>query len=194
MVDRVIRLYDASETDFITTGLGAITDATSCKVTEEYNGPFELEMKYPIYGRKYGDILFRNFIYAKPNPYANPQPFRIYGITKPTDGIVTVNAAHISYDLADITCAPFSATSIVSAFANMKAAADIECPFEFWTDKITTANMETHIPYNMRALLGGIEGSILDTYRGEYEFDGYTVKLWGKRGTDRGVQIRSSGA
>lgn len=190
MVDRVIRLYDASETDFITTGLGAITDATSCKVTEEYNGPFELEMKYPIYGRKYGDILFRNFIYAKPNPYANPQPFRIYGITKPTDGIVTVNAAHISYDLADITCAPFSATSIVSAFANMKAAADIECPFEFWTDKITTANMETHIPYNMRALLGGIEGSILDTYRGEYEFDGYTVKLWGKRGTDRGVQIR----
>ena len=190
MVDRVIRLYDASETDFITTGLGALSDAISCKVTEEVNGPFELEMEYPISGRKYGEILFRNFIYAKPNPYANPQPFRIYGITKPMNGVVTINAAHISYDLADITCAPFSATSVVSAFTNMKAAADVNCPFEFWTDKTTAADMETHIPINMRSILGGMEGSILDTYRGEYEFDGYTVKLWNNRGTDRGVQIR----
>lgn len=190
MVDRVVRLYDASETDFITTGLGSLPDAISCKVTEELNGPYELELTYPISGRKYGELLFRNFIYCLPNPYANPQPFRIYGITKPIDGVVTINAEHISYDLANITCAPFSATSIVSAFTNMKAAADITCPFEFWTDKSTAVDMETHIPYNMRALLGGIEGSILDTYRGEYEFDGYTVKLWNNRGTDRGVQIR----
>jgi len=190
MVDRIIRLYDASETDFISTGLGSLSDAMSCVVTEEINGPFELEMKYPISGRKFGELLFRNFVYAKPNPYANAQPFRIYGISKPMNGIVTVNAQHISYDLADITVAPFSATSIVSAFTNMKAASDIPCPFEFWTDKSTVADMATHIPLNMRSILGGIDGSILDTYRGEYEFDGYTVKLWNNRGTDRGVSIR----
>lgn len=190
MVDRVIRLYDASESVFASTGLGSLSDAISCMVEEELNGTFELEMKYPIYGRKYEDILFRNFVYAKPNPYSNPQPFRIYGITKPMDGVVTVNAAHISYDLADITVAPFSATSVVSAFTNMKAAADVNCPFEFWTDKTTAVDMVTRIPLNMRSILGGIEGSILDTYRGEYEFDGYTVKLWNNRGTDRGVSIR----
>ena len=190
MVDRVIRLYDASETDFITTGLGSLPDAISCKVTEELNGPYELEMEYPISGRKYGDLLFRNFIYVQPNPYAAPQPFRIYGIEKPINGVVTFNAQHISYDLSDITCAPFSATSILSAFTNMKAASDVTCPFEFWTDKSTAADMATHIPLNMRSILGGIEGSILDTYRGEYEFDGYTVKLWNNRGTNRGVQIR----
>ena len=147
-------------------------------------------MTYPVDGAKFSEILFRDFIYVKPNPYANPQPFRIYSITKPINGKVTINAEHISYDMAGITVAPFSATSIVSAFTNMKAAADIECPFEFWTDKSTAADMETHIPLNMRSLLGGIEGSILDTYRGEYEFDGYTVKLWNNRGTNRGVQIR----
>lgn len=190
MVDRVIRLYDASESVFASTGLGSLSDAISCMVEEELNGTFELEMRYPIYGRKYEDILFRNFVYAKPNPYSNPQPFRIYGITKPMDGVVTVNAAHISYDLADITVAPFSATSVVSAFTNMKAAADVNCPFEFWTDKTTAVDMVTRIPLNMRSILGGIEGSILDTYRGEYEFDGYTVKLWNNRGTDRGVSIR----
>ena len=190
MVDRIIRLYDASETAFISTGLGSLFDAISCKVIEELNGPFELEMTYPVDGSKYREILFRNFIYVKPNPYASPQPFRIYSITKPINGKVTINAEHISYDMAGITVAPFSATSIVSAFTNMKAAADIECPFEFWTDKSTAADIETHFPLNMRSLLGGIEGSILDTYRGEYEFDGYTVKLWNNRGTDRGVQIR----
>lgn len=190
MVDRVIRLYDASESVFASTGLGSLSDAISCMVEEELNGTFELEMRYPIYGRKYEDILFRNFVYAKPNPYSNPQPFRIYGITKPMDGVVTVNAAHISYDLADITVAPFSATSVVSAFTNMKAAADVNCPFEFWTDKTTAVDMVTRIPLNMRSILGGIEGSILDTYRGEYEFDGYTVKLWNNRGINRGVSIR----
>ena len=190
MVDRIIRLYDASENAFISTGLGSLSDAISCKVAEELNGPYELTMEYPIYGRRFEEILFRNFVYAKPNPYANPQPFRIYGISKPMNGIVTVNAQHISYDLTDITVAPFSATSIVSAFTNMKASADVNCPFEFWTDKSTAADMATKVPLNMRSILGGIEGSILDTYRGEYEFDGYTVKLWNNRGIDRGVSIR----
>lgn len=190
MVDRIIRLFDSSETAFVSTGMGSLQDAIDGVVTETLNGPYELEMEYPVSGRKYSDILFRNFIFVKPNPYSNPQPFRIYNISKPMNGIVTINAQHISYDLANISVAPFSATSVVSAFTNMKAAADVNCPFEFWTDKTTVADMETHVPINMRQLLGGMEGSILDTYRGEYEFDGYTVKLWNNRGTDRGVSIR----
>lgn len=190
MVDRVIRLFDSSETAFVSTGLGSLQDAIDCIVTEELNGPFELEMEYPVSGSKFGELLFRNFIFVKSNPYANPQPFRIYNISKPMNGIVTINASHISYDLADISVAPFSATSVVSAFTNMKASADVNCPFEFWTDKSTAADMETHVPINMRKILGGMEGSILDTYRGEYEFDGYTVKLCNNRGTDRGVSIR----
>lgn len=190
MVDRIIRLFDSSETAFVSNGLGSLQDAIKCLVTEEVNGPFELEMTYPLTGYKFDNIAFRNIIFAKSNPYSNPQPFRIYNISKPMDGKVTVNAQHISYDLADITVAPFSATNVVSAFANMKAASDVTCPFEFWTDKQTAADIATYFPLNMRSILGGREGSILDTYRGEYEFDGYTVKLWNNRGTDRGVAIR----
>lgn len=190
MVDRIIRLFDSSETAFVSNGLGSLQDAIKCLVTEELNGPFELEMTYPLTGSKFDNIAFRNIIFAKSSPYANPQPFRIYNISKPMDGKVTVNAQHISYDLADITVAPFSATNVVSAFANMKAASDVPCPFEFWTDKQTAVDIATHFPLNMRSILGGREGSILDTYRGEYEFDGYTVKLWNNRGADRGVAIR----
>ena len=44
-------------------------------------------------------------------------------------------------------------------------------------------------PSSMRSLLGGVDGSILDVYGGEYEFDKFNVKLWNKRGADRGVAL-----
>ena len=46
------------------------------------------------------------------------------------------------------------------------------------------------VPGSLRSLLGGVEGSVLDVYGGEYEWDNTTVKLHSQRGTDRGVTIR----
>ena len=40
-----------------------------------------------------------------------------------------------------------------------------------------------------RAALGGTEGSILDVYGGEYEFDNYTIRLHKNRGRDTGIVI-----
>jgi phage-related protein len=37
-------LYDKDETEFKTNGLGRLSDAISCIVTEERNGIYELEM------------------------------------------------------------------------------------------------------------------------------------------------------
>lgn len=191
MVDRMMTLFESTERTFNTNGIGPLPDAISSKVTEETNSVYELEMTYPITGMNYSELTFRRLIYAKPNPYANRQPFRIYSLSKPLDGIVTIYARHISYDLSDYTASPFSAISIMSAFTNLRAAVDVEdFPFDFWTDKETAADMVTNIPLSVRSILGGIEGSILDTYRGEYEFDGFTVKLWNNRGADRGVSIR----
>lgn len=46
------------------------------------------------------------------------------------------------------------------------------------------------MPASIRSRLGGVQGSILDVYGGEYEFDMYTVKLWNSRGQNRGVTLR----
>lgn len=190
MVDRLIRLFESTDSDFSTNGIGTLTDAIDCSVTEELNGKYEMSMTYPISGKNFREIQYKRSILVKPNPYSNPQPFRIYGISKPLNGEVTVNAEHISYDLSRYTAAPFSAGSVLTAFQNLVAAMDVPSPFTFWTDKQTSANIETIKPLTVRSILGGIEGSILDTYRGEYEFDGYTVKLWNNRGSNRGVTIR----
>ncbi len=38
-------LYEATETEFISNGMGRLSDAISCKVTEERNGQYELELQ-----------------------------------------------------------------------------------------------------------------------------------------------------
>lgn len=186
----MIVLFESVSTEFITNGLGALPDAISCVVTEERNGEYELEMEYPITGKRYSDLLLRRIIVAKSNPYSDAQPFRIYSISKPINGVVTINAEHISYDLSGIPVSPFSSDSVVSALVKMKEASTVPCPFAFWTDKTTKATIEVTKPSSIRSLLGGVKGSILDVYGGEYEFDKYTVKLHNSRGTNRGVTIR----
>ena len=107
----MILLYPSEETAFADNGLGALSDAVSCTVTEARNGEFELQMEYPLTGIHYGEIAARRLLTVKPSPTADPQPFRIYRITRPLGGKVTVYARHISYDLSGVTVAPFTASS-----------------------------------------------------------------------------------
>ena len=183
-------LYSATETDFSHNGLGILGDCVSCDVTEEANGIFELVMQYPMGGIHYEDIADRSIIKAKADQFRDPQLFRVYSISKPISGIVTVSAEHISYDLSGIPVAPFTAGSVSLALADLKNNAVTDCPFDFWTDKDTGGTFSVSVPSSIRSRLGGVDGSILDVYGGEYEFDNYTVKLHNNRGMNRGVSIR----
>lgn len=183
-------LFPQGTTDYSTNGLGRLADATDCTVTEERNGQYELEMKYPITGIHFDQIAHSKIIYAQPADGKKAQPFRIYSISKPLNGIVEVKAEHISYQMSHIPVSPFTAQSVGSALATLKSSAAEDCPFEFWTDKSTVASFEVKTPSSMRSLLGGQQGSILDIYGGEYEFDEYTVKLHNERGFNRNVTLR----
>ena len=189
MDDLTPYLYDSSEFSFTSNGIGNLKDAASCKVTEERNGAFELEMEYPTSGAFYDEIKMGRYILARPAPRRDPQAFEIYRITKPIDDLVTIYAQHISYRLSKIPLSPFTAEDIQGAFQKIPQNVLEPCPFTFWTDKITVAHYETDVPASLRSRLGGSSGSFLDVYGGEYEFDQFTVKLWNHRGADRGVQI-----
>lgn len=183
-------LFKATAKSFDNNGIGILSDAAFCEVTEERNGAFELVLDYPMSGIHFNKIEHRSIIFAKPNQTADAQPFRVYRITKPINGMVTVYAKHISYDLSGIAVTPFEAGSAAAALQALKSNSVGENPFEFWTDKSTVATMNVKTPASVRAMLGGVAGSVLDTYGGEYEFDGYTVKLYNKRGENRGVSVR----
>lgn len=185
----MIKLFESTATSYTTNGLGTLSEAVSCTVTEELNGIFELDVSYPITGKRYADLLLRQIIVAKPNPYSTPQPFRIYSISKPIKGIVTVKAEHISYDLTGYPVQPFTAADVATAFVNLSNASVLETPFTFTTDKAVAADLAVIKPTSIRSVLGG-SGSILELYGGEYEFDNYAVRLLEQRGTNRGVSIR----
>ena len=90
-------LFKANAMDFSTYGIGVLADCISCEVTEERNGAYELVLQYPVTGGNYGELSSERIIKAKPNDTADDQAFRIYRITTPIDGVVTVYAQHISY-------------------------------------------------------------------------------------------------
>ena len=190
MVDSIITLFESTETAFATNGLGSLPDAISCLVEEEINGEYELEMEYPVDGRRYSDLVLRRIIFTKIDPTSKGQPFRIYAISKPINGVVTINAQHISYDLSGYPLKPFSATDIQKTFTGLKTNSVENHPFIFSSDKNLTLPFSLKTPVSTRLALGGMEGSVLDVYRGEYEWDKFNVILHTKRGVNRGVTIR----
>ena len=182
-------LFGAGAATYETQGLGALADALTCEISEELNGEYELEMTYPVSGRRYADLKNRCIIVAKPDPYRGEQPFRIYRITRPLNGVITVYARHISYDLSGVPVTPFTAASAAAAMQALASHAAVSSPFSFWTDISSGASVAVAVPTSTRAVLGGTDGSILDTYHGEYEWDGFTVRLRSHRGQDNGVRI-----
>lgn len=184
-------LYDSTETAFTSNGLGRLSDCTSCTVTEERNGVYELEAVYPITGAHYGDIEEGKIILAQPFDGGLAQPFVIYKITRPLSGLVTINAEHISYRLNNIVVLPFTAGSLAQVMADLPQYSATTNPFRFTTDVNAVIDYANETPRECRAILGGQQGSILDVYGPyDYEFNRFDVILHTRRGADNGVTLR----
>lgn len=182
-------LYDSRETKFNHNGIGKLADAQSCTVTEKRNGSYELKLICPADGIHAEMLEEGNIILAKPSDTMQPQPFRIYKITTPIDGKLEVQARHISYQLNFITVSPFSVSGCAGAMQGLKSHAASDCPFSVWTDVASSAMFTVSVPASFRNCLGGMDGSVLDTFGGEFEWDRYTVKFHRARGADHNVHI-----
>lgn len=181
-------IYGAGEQSFTSNGLGRVSEAVLCTVTEELNGIFEAELQVPITDPFYQEIKLQRIIYCKT---ANgKQPFEIYKISKPLNGVVTVYLQHLSYRLAKMTALPLTATSCQDALEKLIAYADDGADWAVWTDKDIENAWTLSNPRSIRNCLGGEQGSVLQLFGGEYEWDHRTVKLHTHRGADNHVWIR----
>jgi len=187
----MIRLYGSNETNFITNGIGVLSDCVSCTVTEELNGMYELEMEYPINGSRYGDIRLGRYIYAQPAVASPPEPFEIYKISRPIGGIISVYAQHYSYKTSSIPIVPatplyFSNKSPSSLFEEIVASAP-EGYNDFTLESdLGSADYELTEPKSLRSILGEMQ----EIYGGEFRWSKNTIYLNKHRGVDNGVTIR----
>lgn len=176
------------------TKIGWLSECTECEVTEERNGVYELELVCPIGATHANEIVTDCYIKAKPNQTSTNQLFHIYKVSKPINGEFTVYAEHVSYILSGYPVPTVSASgnaqvainAILTAAKNQLGKAT---GFTAATTDITLSSSINLSNVSARAALGGVEGSVLYTYGGEYEFDNYTIKLHKARGKDNGVRI-----
>ena len=185
-------LYEKDETAFASNGICRLRDCISCVCTEERNGIYECEFEYPIDGANFSAIQPGRIIAVEHDYTGDVQPFDIVGYSKPINGVVTFHAVHVSYRQTGLVAYGTGINTLSDAFTMLEAA-EPSNPFSYETDiSPGTGYMGAAdgLPRSVRELLGGVEGSILDTYGGEYEFDRFTVKLWQQRGQLRNVTIR----
>lgn len=182
----MIILYDTKELEFKTLGIGVLRDAIKVSVTEELNGLFELTMEYPIDGHLFNELKFTRIICCKSSPYSKPQPFRIYSISTPINRTVTINAAHISYDLSGFIVDPFSATNLDETIAGLKNKVYGDCPFEYVHTVNESGNVNVSEPKSVRSVLGE---HVSKAYQPDFTFDGLTIIMEDKRGSETGVNV-----
>lgn len=176
------------------TKIGWLAEASDCQCTEERNGVFELEFQYPMLGRYAADLVIDRYVKAKPNATAANQFFHIRKVSKPINGMFTVSCEHISYALSGYPVPTVSASGNAQVAINAiltaaKNQLGKDTGFSVATTDITLSSSIALTNVSARAALGGVSGSVLDVYGGEYEFDNHTIKLHKARGKDRGVRI-----
>lgn len=185
-------LYEKTEMGFTSNGLGRLRDCISAVCSEERNGLFELDFEYPVDGAHYDLIQIGRIVCVTHEDSDDMQPFDIVSYTKPIDGVVTFHCVHISYRQSYMTATGTNINSLADAFTLFSNASPQPNPFNYKTDKTSTGYLgcADGVPKTVRSMLGGIEGSVLDAYGGEYEWDRWTVKLWTARGEFRDFSIR----
>ena len=185
-------LFEHDTTSFTSFGIGALKDTVSCEVTEERNGKYELVLKYPITGQLYSEILKERIIRALVNDNKSVQAFRIYRITAPISGIVTIYAQHISYDLSGVVVFPCNFDgSNPSQILNFicQRRLDRAINFTLTSDIANTGALSVDAPRTLRSVLGSEKESLVSNFAGELEWDNFNVYLRANRGRDNGVSI-----
>lgn len=185
-------IYESGETAFTSNGLGRLRDILSATVCEERNGLYELDFEYPVDGANFDLIQCGRVVAVTHDDSGDIQPFDIVSYTKPIDGVVKFHAVHVSYRQSGIVAQGSGINSLADAMTMLISSAQPSNPFTYEADFTSTAYMASAdgTPRSVRQFLGGIEGSILDAYGGEYEFNRFRVILHRSRGVMRDFVIR----
>ena len=173
-------LFNKNETAFDTYGLGEL-NVTKGTVTRERNGNYTLYSEIPANDPMVATLEKEMKLKADAGLRTKNQTFEISRIVKDSSNIVKIYGQHISHKLEYmglVNGRTFSGSAF-TALAIWHNATIGDLRFDVWSDIQTTGKGVFDISKmeNARQALGGVEGSILDIYGGEYEFDNMTVRL-----------------
>lgn len=175
-------LYKADERSFRTFGLGEISDAYKVTVTRERNGNYDLYIKYPVNGHFASVFKVEMKIKSDAGKRTKWQTFEINRIVKDSSEHIEIYARHISMRTSDIALKPIVRASNVNAEAALRLWKESlvgDDVFDVSSDIKTLGSISWEVDKvgSARKALGGVSGSILDVFGGEYEFDNNLIIL-----------------
>ena len=173
-------LFNKNEQSFDTYGLGEL-NVTKGTATRERNGNYTLYAEIPVNDPMVSILQKEMKLKSDAGLRTKNQTFEISRVVKDSSNIVKIYGQHISHKLEYMALrnATAFAGSAYSALGIWKGALIGDLRFDVWSDIQTVGKGVFDISKmeNARQALGGVEGSILDIYGGEYEFDNMTVRL-----------------
>ncbi|WP_348922081.1 phage tail spike protein [Enterococcus rotai] len=180
-------LYDYGTTNYFNLGLGVLSEAVTAQVHEARTLEYYFEMSYPIDSWMYKFLQVDREIKCDNGHTLKDQRFVIKRIIDDaTEGYATVYAEHVSYLTNDLPLKPYvyASGSCQIALNIWKSAIVEKNPFVVDSDITTNTATTWEITNveNSRQALGGVEGSMLDRWGGEFRFDNYHISLLKARG------------
>lgn len=207
--------YDPKYIDKITGD--TLPDASYCKVTNSINGNITLVMQYPIQGFNSDKLQQSNILWLKVNRYQRIQPMRIYSVKRTlSKAMIEVKAEHITNDLRQFVTQAYQITilgnngkikakDMMSSYAHpngsypkhqpmgstVSTPGVRDFPYVLDGDSTTTSTSNTMrmLNVNLLEMLGGVEGSVLDRFGGEFERDNARIYHRDRLGRDRGYKV-----
>ena len=173
-------LYNKNETRFDTYGLGEI-DALKGNASRERNGNYSAYLEYPASGPLASVFEKEMKFKADAGTRTKNQTFEIVRVVKDSSSTIKIYAQHISHKLEYMSVRHGIKVSGTADLALKTWAKNLigDYRFDTWSDIDTVLPITFLVDKmeNARLALGGVEGSILDIWGGEYEFDNQTVRL-----------------
>jgi phage minor structural protein len=193
----ILKIFPSDTTSYDTVH-GYLPDAISCKVSEERNGAFDLEMEYPLSGIRYDELAEGAIILSSHDDGKAEQPFRIYSIERNMK-TAKVKARHaVQMVLQRMPVRPYprnsqTVASVMTALNSMSsgwAAQYPSCAIQFSTDITASLTYPKALPGYVLPFIVGEEGSIVDKIkRGEVKYSANGITLMESRGDDTGITI-----
>lgn len=186
-------LYSEGTTDFGTIGLGSLAEMITGTVTQARNGQYDMTFTYPRNGYLASELKTGAVVVADTGNSTTGQKFDVQTVTKSDGATLEVYATHISYRQMLTALKPnITASGTAQTAINAWKNGHVE-PFNGTVLSNITTNSSVKWQIGdfktAREALGGVAGSLLDVYGGEFIFDNENVSLMSSAGKDSGVTI-----
>jgi len=173
--------------------LGRLTGCTECTVEESRNADYTLSASVVKNSECAESAVVQNYIYAKPNPTDEPQFFEIYEVVE-KNNVLSIKAKHIKHNCYNnILAAGETSAQLYSpaeAYENLDALFDNNYVFSSDITNRKSINLGYTQVCTLGDFLGGLEGSLLDLFGGEYKWNNFNVSLLKNRGQKRAYSLK----